>query len=72
MRTPIRTPTIDKLLNRLEEQVDTLAVKGELDNLINECAVVMDVPEYNWYTRHMAGMVINYANCLHASIDKEA
>ena len=31
------TPILDKLVDRTKEQVEILALKGELDGLIDEC-----------------------------------
>lgn len=36
----MRTPILDKFVDRMKEQVEILAIKGEIDELIDECDAV--------------------------------
>lgn len=67
----MRTPILNKLVDRTKEQVEILAIKGELDGLIKECEAVTTTI-CGWQEYCMSDIVIDYAMYLRALRDKEA
>ena len=67
----MRTPILDKLVDRTKEQVEILALKGELDGLIDECEA-LTTTNCGWQQYRMSDIVVDYARYLRALRDVEA
>ena len=66
----MKTPILDKLVDRTKEQVEMLALKGDLDELIKECEAVTTT-NCGWQQYRMSDIVVDYARYLRALRDKE-
>jgi len=67
----MRTPILDKFVDRMKEQVEILAIKGEIDELIDECDAVTRT-NCGWQQYRVSDIVVGYARHLRALMDKEA
>ena len=67
----MRTPILDKLVDRTKEQVEILALKGELDGLIDECEA-LTTTNCGWQQYRMSDIVVDYARYSRALRDLEA
>lgn len=61
----MKTPNLSTLVDRAKEQVEIVAMKGDLDMLITECESVTKT-NVGWQEYHMSLIVKEYANYLKA------
>jgi len=61
----MKTPNLSTLVDRVKEQVEIVAMKGDLDSLITECESITKT-NCGWQEFHMATIVKEYAKYLNA------
>ena len=61
----MKTPNLSCLVDRVKEQVEIVAMKGDLDLLITECES-LTMTNCGWQEYHMSSIVKEYANYLKA------
>lgn len=61
----MKTPNLSTLVDRVKEQVEIVAMKGDIDRLITECESLTKT-NCGWQEYHMSLIIKEYANYLKA------
>lgn len=65
----MKTPMLNEMLSRLKEQVEIAALKGVLDDLIDECDA-LTTTNCGWQQYRINQVIINYAKYLQSIRDR--
>ena len=66
----MKTPILSKLVERTKEQVEMLALVGELDDFIAECEAITST-NCGWQQYYLGKITVDYARYLRAIQGKE-